>query len=291
MKNRSRTLIAASAFALLSACSGGHSEDQTASVANEVAPADNMAVMANDPNNPFAEAEMRMSEQMMSAVGSDVGDNWVRKMIAHHQGAVDMSRIVLEQSPTADVAEMARMTIEKQQKEIGDLEKRRKEGAPDQQSAELYRPSMMDMHQKMQAATGANVSETFMRKMLEHHRGAVAMSDIALRNGVSGALRAQIQKTRDDQQKESEMVEAMLAGTPMKEAMARSGAKPAPKEEAASPAAKAPAQTAPAAPRAAPKAAPKAEPKATARADPKASPKTPAAAPTCSPEHRALGHC
>ncbi len=291
MKHRSRIFIAASLLALLSACSGGEYENQTASAANEVAPTDNMAAMANDPNNPFAAAEMRMSEQMMSAVGSDVGDNWVRKMIVHHQGAVDMSRIVLEQSPTADVAEMARMTIEKQQKEIGDLEKLRKEGAPDQESAELYRPSMMDMHQKMQAATGANVSETFMRKMLEHHRGAVAMSDIALRDGVSGALRPQIQKTRDDQQKEAEMVEAMLAGTPIKEAMSKSGAKPAPKEEAASPAAKAPAQTAPAAPRVAPKAAPKAEHKATAGAEAKATPTVPAAAPACAPEHRAAGHC
>jgi uncharacterized protein (DUF305 family) len=215
--------------ASISACGGPPAENQAAAgESNETAMAtDNLTA---DPSNPFAQAEMQMNERMMSATGTDVGDNWVRKIIPHHQGAIDMSRIVLDQNPTADVAEMARMTIEKQQKDIADIEKHRKEGSPDRQSAELFRSSMMDMHQKMQAAGDANVSETFMRKMLEHHRGGVTMSDIALQNGVSGALRAQVQKTRDAQQKETQMVEAMLQGDSHQEAMAKVGATKAPAE-------------------------------------------------------------
>lgn len=188
----------------------------------EVAGNDTNAVMA-DANNPFADAEMQMNGKMMAAVGSDVGDTWARKMIEHHQGAIDMSRIVLEQNPPADVATMAREGMAKQQKEIEDLRKLLKDGSPNAQSAELYRPAMMDMHQKMQAASGANPSETFMRKMLEHHRGGVTLSDAALQNGVSGSLRAQVQKTRDDQQKEAKMVEAMLAGQSHHQAMEASG--------------------------------------------------------------------
>ena len=180
-----------------------------------------------DANNPFADSEMQMNDKMMAAVGSDAGDSWARKMIEHHQGAIDMSRIVLEHNPPADVATMAREGIEKQQKEIEDLRKLLKDGPPNAQSAELYRPAMMDMHQKMQAASGANPSETFMRKMLEHHRGGVTLSDAALQNGVSGPLRAQVQKTRDDQQKEAKMVEAMLSGQSHHQAMQASGAKPA----------------------------------------------------------------
>lgn len=178
-------------------------------------------------SGPFADAEMRMNEQMMTAVGSDAGQNWVKKMIVHHQGAVDMSRVVLDQNPTADVATMARETITKQGKEIEDLRTLGREGAPDQRSADLYRQAMMDMHQKMMAASGANISETYMRKMLEHHRGAVAMSDVALANGVSGALRSQVQKTRGEQQKEIETVEAMLRGETM--AKAKQNATPEPR--------------------------------------------------------------
>lgn len=281
MRRLLSTAAIASIAIALTAC--GSSEEAT----ENRAPAANQAgAMAEDPNNPFAQAEMRMNERMMAAVGTDAGDSWVKKMIEHHQGAIDMSRIVLEQNPTADVTMMARQGMEKQQKDMDDIRKLLKQGSPNQQSADLYRPAMMDMHQKMMAAKGADVSETFMRKMLEHHKGAVAMSDVALQNGVSGALRAQIQKTRDDNQKDAAMVEAMLRGETMEHAMQQSGAKSAEqaKREPA-PADTARSQTK-AAPRPAPaKPAPKAAPKPAPAPEPKPAP------PTCLPEHRAAGHC
>lgn len=204
-------------LAALAAC-GSRSENQTA--------AENVAgtVPAARTSDPFADAEQKMNQAMMSAAGTDVGDNWVKKMIAHHQGAIDMSQIILNQNPKPDVAEMAKESIDKQRMDIADLQKLEKKGTPDQRAAELYRQAMMDMQQKMQAVTGSDINEMFMRKMLEHHRGAIAMSDIALKNGVSGALRQQVQKTRDDQQKDAKMVEAMLAGQSMQQAMKSSGA-------------------------------------------------------------------
>ena len=277
-----RTLLmsAASAMALLIAACGSNEE----AAQNEPAANDANAMMA-DASNPFAQSEMQMNERMMAAVGTDAGDSWAKKMIEHHQGAIDMSRIILEQNPSADVAMMARETVEKQQKDIGDIRKLLKDGAPNQQSADLYRPAMMDMHEKMMAAKGADVSETFMRKMLEHHKGAMAMSDVALQNGVSGALRMQIQKTRDDNQKDAEMIEAMLGGKSHQEAMAASGAKSASQakaEPAPADKAKAPAT-----------AEPKVASKSAKPAPPPPAPKTPPKAPepTCLPEHRAAGHC
>ena len=277
-----KTLLmgAVSAIALLVASCGTNEE----AAQNDAAGNETNAMMA-DASNPFGQSEMQMNERMMAAVGTDVGDSWVRKMIEHHQGAIDMSRIVLQQNPRADVAEMARMTIEKQGKEIEDLRKLVKQGSPDPQSAALYRASMTQMHDAMMAAKGADISETFLRKMLEHHRGGVTMSDVALQNGVSGALRQQVQKTRDDQQKEAQMVEAMLRGETMSHAMQQAGVKSA-QEAKAEPA---PAEKARTAARAEPKSTPKAEPKAAPAAKPAPEPKPPA--PTCLPEHRAAGHC
>ena len=279
MKRLLSTAAVAGMAIALAAC--GSNEDAT----ENQAPAGNeAAAMAADPNNPFTQAETQMNERMMAAVGTDAGDSWAKKMVEHHQGAIDMSRIVLEQNPTPDVATMARETIEKQQKDIEDIRKLVKDGAPNQQSADLYRPAMMDMHQKMMAAKGADVSETFMRKMLEHHKGAVAMSDVALQNGVSGALRMQVQKTRDDNQKDAEMVEAMLGGKSHQEAMAASGAKSASQAKAEP----APADKARSSPTAEPKVASKPA-KPTSPPPPKTPPKAPE--PTCLPEHRAAGHC
>jgi uncharacterized protein (DUF305 family) len=265
------------ATAALGAC-GSQADNQAttneAATDGSVAADNSMAQMSG----PFADAEMRMNEQMMAAVGSDVGQNWLKKMIVHHQGAIDMSRVVLDQNPTADVAKMARDTITKKGKEIEDLRKLVQDGAPDQRSAELYRPAMMDMHQKMMAASGSDISDTYLRKMLEHHRGAVAMSDVALANGVTGAIRSQVQKTTTSQQKEIDMVEAMLRGEPMT-AAAPAASRPAPSATAE-----------PAAPQAAAAKPIPAKPKpAPAKTEPASKPA--ASASDCLPEHRAAGHC
>ncbi len=206
-----KVLLSMSAVALVSTLAACN---RTEEPANDVV-ANDMNTMMADPNNPFAQSEMAMDRTMMAAVGVSAQDSWVRKMIEHHRGAIDMSRIVLPQNPTADVAQMAQETIANQGREITDLEKLIASGTPDPASAELYRPAAMQMHSAMMAATGANISETYLRKMLAHHQGAVAMSDVALANGASGAVRAQIEKTKASQQKEIAMVETMLRGEPM----------------------------------------------------------------------------
>jgi len=251
MKRTLPGLAAVALVAALAACGGAETP-----AANEAS--NDMNAMMADPSNPFGDAEMAMNEAMNAAIGVNAGDSWVRKMIEHHRGAVEMSRIVLGQNPSPDVAKMAQQTIDKQTKEIADLEKLVATGNPDPASAELYRPAATQMHQAMMAAKGADVSETYLRKMLEHHKGAVAMSDVALVSGASGAVRAQVEKTRADQLKEAEIVEAMLKGEPM----------PAAEEAAPTP----PADSSP--PKASPAPAPKPAP---------AKPKAPAAPPAPDP--------
>ena len=265
MKKLVTGLSAMALMASLAACSGA--DEPAENVAEN-----DMNTMMADPNNPFAQSEMAMDEAINAAVGVNAADSWVRKMIEHHKGAVDMSRIVLAQNPFADVTKMAQQTIDKQSKEIADLEKLVASGNPNPASGELYRAANLQMHEAMMAAKGADISETYLRKMLAHHQGAVAMSDVALANGATGTVRAQIEKTRADQQREIAVVEAMLRGEPMPVA--------------------APAAPPPAANTAAPaeRAATKPTPKSATPAKPK--PAEPAAPPAdCTPEHRAAGHC
>ncbi len=179
-------------------------------------PAENPDTSAGmEMDGPYAASMMEMMDAMTAAVGVDAADTWVKQMIAHHEGAIDMSRIVLGLDPTDDVARMARLTIEMQGEEIEELRELARDGAANPASAELYEQANRAMHEGMMAASGATPSETYLRKMLEHHRGAVAMSDIALANGAQGAVRAQIVETRAEQQAEIEMAEAMLSGEPM----------------------------------------------------------------------------
>lgn len=207
MLKSSHLLATVGSALILASCGSG--TDQVPTGESTMASADAAPTGAD---NPFAEAEARMSEAMMAAVGSSAGDSWARKMVIHHQGAIDMSQVMLGLNPPADVAEMARTGIEKQRKDMEAIQKLFADGAPAPATAELYRQAMMDMDKAMEQAKGSTVAETFMLKMIAHHRGAVAMADVALANGVSGALREQIRKTRAENVKDAEMTEAMLKG-------------------------------------------------------------------------------
>ena len=301
MKAFRNILAAASIAALMSACSGGGTENQTAANTSEEMPAgNNIAAMENDPNNPYAQAEMQMHERMMAATGANASETWVKKMIEHHRGALAMSNVLIGLGGEEPVLAMARMTVTDQGKEIQELERMLQAGgigAGTSGNADPYKQSDQTMHQRMMAATGANPSETWMRKMIEHHRGAVDMSNILIAQGGDPKVLEKARLTASTQQAEIQHLEQMLAGEAMAGSPPAAGAPgsstaPTPKATPRTPAAPAPAADAPkAAAKAAPKTAPKASPKAEPKATPKAEPKAPAATPTCLPEHRAMGHC
>ena len=264
-----RYLSCVSALALVVAAAGCGSDDS----ANDVASENDMnAAMAD--SGPFGDAEMKMDQAMTAAVGVNAADSWVRKMIEHHKGAIEMSRLLLAQNIRGHVADMARQTIQKQMAEVATLEKLVATGNPNPASAAPYQPAQMAMHNAMMAAKGSDISNTWVRKMLEHHKGAVAMSDIALANSATGTVRAQIEKTKAAQQKDIVHIEGMLSGQQASEPAPSETPAPAAKEKAPAP------KAAPAKPTPAPAAKPK-----------PAEPAEKAPAPTCLPEHRAAGHC
>ena len=62
-----------------------------------------------------------MHQKMMSAMGADATETWVRKMVEHHRGGIAMSRIVLRETKDPKVRQMATKTIAEQTREIGEL--------------------------------------------------------------------------------------------------------------------------------------------------------------------------
>ena len=206
-----KSMLGLSLIATLVACGQSANKEQVSTGQNEALAVGGSGTQTGA--NVFEAVEMKMDKQMAAAVGADASDNWVRKMIAHHQGAVDMSRVMLDQKPTAAVEKMAKMTIDKQGLEIAELTKLEGNGPPDQKSADLYKPAAMTMQRTMMEAGGSTPSETYLRKMLAHHEGAISISDTALKNGVTGAIKQQVEKTRADQQNEVEMVKSMMGKT------------------------------------------------------------------------------
>lgn len=73
-----------------------------------------------------------------------------------------------------------------------------------------YAKAEMDMHMKMMAAKAGDASEKWTRKMIEHHRGAIAMSRVALTTATDEQTRQMAQMAIDMQGKDVAELQAWL---------------------------------------------------------------------------------
>lgn len=74
-----------------------------------------------------------------------------------------------------------------------------------------FTPSEDRMHQRMMQAAGADVQETYALKMIEHHRGAIEMSQVVLQHNPDPELRAMAEETITGQGQEITMLERWVA--------------------------------------------------------------------------------
>lgn len=66
----------------------------------------------------YEEAAMRMHAAMDIAYTGNADVDFVRGMIAHHQGAIDMARVVIEYGSDPDIRQLAEAIIAAQEQEI-----------------------------------------------------------------------------------------------------------------------------------------------------------------------------
>ena len=87
---------------------GNHSSGQHESSASTVA---------------FEEANARMHQDMAIEYTGDPDVDFVRSMIPHHQGAIDMAKIQLEHGKDPEMRKLAEEVIKAQEAEIADMRK------------------------------------------------------------------------------------------------------------------------------------------------------------------------
>lgn len=76
---------------------------------------------AQDAVDVYAEAMEKMHQDMAINPTSDADIDFARGMIPHHQGAIDMAKIVLEKGKDAEIRKLAEDIIAAQEKEIAFL--------------------------------------------------------------------------------------------------------------------------------------------------------------------------
>ena len=211
--NRMTVMLAGVAVLALGACSredegaNDQGEAETAEAASEAgAGAGPAATMSS----PFMAAEQQMNARMTAAVGASAEHTWAAKMREHHRGAVEMTEPHLAQFQDAELRQIAQRTVEMQRKEIGELEKWLQGHGEASGSVNPFAEGEKRMHERMMAANGPDLQQTWARKMIEHHRGAIGMSETVLADAKDADIRRMAQKTVNDQQKEIQELERWL---------------------------------------------------------------------------------
>lgn len=145
---------------------------------------------------PFFHAEMEMEEAMMAAEGKDAGDSWLRLMIAHHKGGMEMARVFLQHEPGGPISEFARRELARQTAETSGFTRMLEDGPSSHESAWIYQPAVNAMHDRMMEVQGVGIREAWILKMIEYHRGAVEITSILLKqSNIPPAIRSAGQRS------------------------------------------------------------------------------------------------
>jgi uncharacterized protein (DUF305 family) len=189
------TLIMSTAFILFSAPVFAevkidpHAMHKTVAVSKKL--------LKNKAVKEYITAMNKMHHGMMIAYSGDADVDFVRGMIPHHQGAIDMAKIQLKYGKDECLRDLAKRIILAQEEEIGFMQswlRGRNSGyiAPDAKTAIStveFEKSMAEMHKNMAIAYSGDADVDFARGMIPHHQGAIDMAWILKENGSNPDLR------------------------------------------------------------------------------------------------------
>jgi uncharacterized protein (DUF305 family) len=124
-----------------------------------------------------------MTRQMVTENGKYSDKAFIDAMVPHHQGAIVMARVALENAEHEEIRELSRNIVSTQQAEIGELKAIKKEefgtsNVPMEMSSEQMRGMGMMMDPQSLAEENP-FDRAFIDAMIPHHRSAIEMAKVA----------------------------------------------------------------------------------------------------------------
>lgn len=126
-----------------------------------------------------------------------ISGNFIKQMISHHRAAIDMSLNILRYTTDIEIQNIALNIIAEQTKSIDDMTAievccRAKTNTPIQLKPYMrtYNEITQKMFSEMKSAPQTNnINFNFICEMLPHHKGAVKMSENAMKYSICQELR------------------------------------------------------------------------------------------------------
>ena len=174
--------------------------------------AGDMQGMDHSNMNMGSEGMMNASEMLMEN-GEYSDEHFIDAMVPHHQGAISMAQVALENAEHLELLQLAENVISTQQAEIEELRaiKEQEFGTsevPMQMSPEEM--EMMGMEDPAELANQRPFDEAFINSMIPHHQSAIDMAQVALDESDNPAIRDLAGRIVEDQTREIEQMRGWL---------------------------------------------------------------------------------
>ncbi|MFQ5621416.1 MAG: DUF305 domain-containing protein [Candidatus Nanoarchaeia archaeon] len=135
----------------------------------------------------------------------DSEESFIVNMIPHHQEAVDTARLVVN-SPDPEMPDFANSIIQAQESEIAMMEQWLADWYPDHQQAKY-----MNMMPDLKLLDPAARDYPFLVGMIDHHSGAIEMSEQVLKLNPRPEVKGFAEKVIEDQSNEIKLMQGWLA--------------------------------------------------------------------------------
>lgn len=204
MKNKTIAILLFAAAAIGAACSQNATNSNSAMNHNGMNHnSTNMNGMNHNSMNHNGMDHSKMDHPTMNhsdmksdanAASAPYDLQFIDTMIHHHQGAVDMAKMIDGKTQNPELIKFGKQIVADQEKEIAQMKEWREKwfkGAPRAMNMEM--PGMadsmkMDMN-KLSNSIDKDFDSAFVEMMIPHHEGAVTMSEEALKKSVKPEIK------------------------------------------------------------------------------------------------------
>jgi uncharacterized protein (DUF305 family) len=171
---------------------------------------------AHTENKMMNEVHKMMNMMDTMNMSGDPDTHFAKMMRMHHQGAINMSNILLSEGQNADMKSMAQTMKTKQINEITALTNFLNNHPPHAQDTVFNKKmemSMEKMHRNadLQMLNGS-IDHDFAILMIFHHQSAIEMADLVIHYGHESTISTMAQSMKEDQEKEIEDLQKWLLG-------------------------------------------------------------------------------
>ena len=207
-------LLLAVAF-LVAACGGAGGGQQGSGSGSEQESAEKSGGMAGMDHGQMGHGSMGMgssgmAKQMVMENGKYSDRAFIDSMVPHHQGAIAMAEVALDNAEHEEIKELSRNIISSQQAEIEELKSIKQEefgtsNVPMEMSQEQMRAMGM-MMDPQELANKEPFDKAFIDSMIPHHQSAIEMAQVALEKSKNPNIKELAEDIVSAQQREIEQM-------------------------------------------------------------------------------------